>query len=189
MTPGRLLLGILLVCYPLIVYLTIYKLGPVPLGFIMILLLLLRGRIWFQNKPTAAWGSFALAAIAGSFLLGDDAAIVLKLYPVLINFGLLVAFMYTLFNPPSMIERIVRALRMPMSAKAGPYTRVVTMVWCGFFIVNGSIASLIAVSGSLGAWTIYNGLIAYIVMGVIIVGELIFRYFYKRRHGLIAERP
>ncbi len=58
-----------------------------------------------------------------------------------------------------------------------------------FFTVNGIIATLIAFSGSLTAWTIYNGLISYIIMGTLIIGELIFRYFYKRHHGLLADQP
>ena len=189
MTPGRLLLGILLVCYPLIVYLMLDKLGPALIGMILIALLLLRSGIWYRRAPAMIWGALALAACAAGLLLVDDTAIVLKLYPALVNFGLLIAFSYTLWHPPSMIQRIARTTGIPFSAKTGPYTRVVTIIWCGFFIVNGIIASLIAVSGSLGVWTIYNGLISYVVMGLIIVGELIFRYFYKRRHGLIADRP
>ncbi len=190
MTVSRLLLGVVLACYPLIIYLTLDKLGPVLLGIFLILLLIVRGSIWGRHSPVLVWSSLALtlAVIAVSLLLIDDTALVLKLYPTLINLGLLIAFAYTLVNPPSMIERMVRAMNRPLSTKTGPYTRIVTMIWCGFFTVNGIIATLIAFSGSLTTWTIYNGLIAYIIMGTLIIGELIFRYFYKRQHGLLADQ-
>jgi len=188
-TVGRLLLGVVLVCYPLIVYLMLDKIGPALLGIILILLMLVRSGFWSRRSPTLAWSSLALAAIAIGLLLIDDTALVLKLYPALVNLGLLVAFAYTLVYPPSMIERIVRAMRRPLSVKTGPYTRIVTMVWCGFFTVNGIVATLIALSGSLTFWTIYNGLVSYIIMGMLIIGELIFRYFYKRHHGLLVDQP
>jgi uncharacterized membrane protein len=189
MTVGRFLIGIVLVCYPLIVYLMLDDVGPALLGIILVLLLLIRGGIWIRHKPALAWGSLALAVIAVGLLLIGDTAIVLKLYPVLINLGLLATFAYTLFHPPSMIERIARTMRAPLSTKAEPYTRIVTMIWCGFFIVNGIIATLVAISGSLSAWTLYNGFIAYIIVGVLILGEFIFRHFYKRHHGLHADQP
>jgi uncharacterized membrane protein len=87
-----------------------------------------------------------------------------------------------------MIERFVRASGRPVTVKTQSYMRVVTIIWCVFFAVNGIAATLIAVSGTIAAWTIYNGLVAYIVIGILIIGEFIVRYFYKRRHGLIAGR-
>jgi len=189
MSVGKFLIGLVLVCYPLIVYLTLDEIGPALLGVILVLLLLIRGSIWIRRAPALAWGSLALAVIAVGLLLIGDTAVILKLYPVLINLGLLAAFAYTLFHPPSMIERIARTMRSPLSAKAGSYTRIVTMIWCGFFIANGSIATLIAISGSLSTWTLYNGFIAYVIIGVLIVGEFIFRHFYKRYHGLHTDQP
>jgi len=186
-TASKLLLGCALVSYPLIIYLTLDKFGPALLGIVLILLLLTRGGFWYRHSPALARASVALAAVAVGLLLIDDSALVLKLYPALINFALLAAYTYTLFFPPSAIERLVRAMRLPLNVKAGPYMRVVTMVWCGFFIVNGSIATLIAIGGSLRAWTLYNGFIAYLMMGALFAGEFVFRGFYKRRHGIPAD--
>ncbi len=189
MTVSKLLLGAVLFSYPLIVYLMLDKVGPALLGIVLIVLLIVRGGIWYRHAPALAWGSLALAAIVVALLLIDDTAVVLKLYPTLINFGLLAACTYTLFFPPSMIERSMRAAGVPLNAKAGPYMRVVTMVWCGFFAVNGTIAAIIAISGSLRAWTLYNGFIAYVMMGALFAGEYTFRHFYKRRHAMSAGQP
>ena len=187
MTAGKILLGIILAGYPLVVYLLLDEIGPAMLGIILVVIMLVRSVILHRHAPALTRGLLVLAAISVGLLLIDDTAIVLKLYPTAMNFGLFAAFTYTLLYPPSMIERFVRAMKLPIHAKTTSYTRVVTIIWCGFFAINGIIATLIALSGSLGAWTIYNGLISYAIVGTIIVVELIFRYFYKRHHGLLAH--
>ncbi len=188
MTPGKFLTGGVFICYPLIVYLMLDQVGPALLGVFLVLLLLVRSGFWIRHAPALAWGSLALGAVAVGSLLFGDTVVILKLYPTLISFGLLVSFAATLFYPPSMIERFAHAMGHPKHHKTRSYTRVVTMIWCGFFAVNGIIATLIAISGSLKAWTLYNGFISYVIMGLIIVVELIFRYFYKRHHGLLANQ-
>ena len=188
MTASKLLLGLVLAGYPLIVYLLLDEVGPAMLGIILVVIMIIRSIILKRHAPAMTWGMLALAAIAIGLLIFDDTAIVLKMYPTLINLGLLTAFGYTLFFPPSMIERFVRAMNIPIHAKTTSYTRVVTMIWCGFFAINSIVATLVTFSGSLGAWTLYNGLISYLIMGSIMVVEYIFRYFYKRHHGLLTSQ-
>ncbi len=55
------------------------------------------------------------------------------------------------------------------------YTRQVTGVWCGFFVVNAAIAVWTAVSASREIWALYNGFIAYIAMGTLFAGEWLLR--------------
>ncbi len=185
---GKILLGIVLAGYPLIIYLLLDEIGPAMLGIILIAILILRSVIMSRLTPTLALGLLGLASISTGLLFFGDAMLVLKLYPTAINLGLFMTFAYTLFYPPSMIERFVRAMKMPVHEKTVSYTRIVTMIWCCFFVINGAVATLVTLSGSLGAWTVYNGLISYAIMSTLIVAELIFRYFYKRRHGLLAHQ-
>ena len=51
------------------------------------------------------------------------------------------------------------------------YTRRVTQVWCGFFVVNGLIAVATALWASTAVWTLYNGLLSYVAMGVLMGGD------------------
>ena len=44
-----------------------------------------------------------------------------------------------------------------------------------FFIVNGSIALVTALWSSFEIWSLYNGFIAYLIMGLLLVGEYIVR--------------
>jgi len=188
MTIGKLLLGLVFVCYPLIIYALLDEIGPALLGAGLVAMLLVRGGAWRRQWPALVWGLPLLAVAAVAVFILDDSALALKMYPSLINLGLLIAFGCTLFRPPSMIERIGRATGIQPSPRTKPYTRILTMIWCGFFAVNAIIATVIAFFGSLGAWTVYNGLISYGAVGVLIVGELVFRRFYKRRHGLTTDR-
>ena len=63
-----------------------------------------------------------------------------------------------------------------------PYTRRVTQVWCGFFVFNGSLALLTALYASDGVWMLYNGLLAYVLMGILFAGEWLVRQRVRAVH-------
>ncbi|MGF1755265.1 hypothetical protein L4C33_16930, partial [Vibrio makurazakiensis] len=88
----------------------------------------------------------------------------LTYYPVVVNLCMLVVFASSLRQPQTIIERLAR-LQEPDLAQSGVmYTRKVTKVWCLFFVINGSIA-LYTCFQSLEVWTLYNGLISYLLAG------------------------
>ncbi|MGO2055828.1 MAG: hypothetical protein ACTH2G_08900 [Halomonadaceae bacterium] len=79
------------------------------------------------------------------------------------------------------IERLAR-LREPELPAAGiRYTRNVTWAWCGFFILNGAIASWTALYASLATWTLYNGAISYGLIAVMFTGEWLIRHQLRSR--------
>ena len=51
-----------------------------------------------------------------------------------------------------------------------------------FFAGNGSLAAGLAVYASLGIWTIYNGVIAYLLMGTLFASEFLYRHWRFRRY-------
>ena len=55
------------------------------------------------------------------------------------------------------------------------YTRRLTIVWCVFFVFNGLVAFWTAVAQPDEIWALYNGFIAYLLIGSLIVGEMVFR--------------
>jgi uncharacterized membrane protein len=105
----------------------------------------------------------------------------LKLYPVLVNTVFFSAFAYSLISPPTMIERFARIYEPNLPARAISYTRRVTQVWCIFFVANGAIALMTALWASPATWTLYNGLIAYVLMGLLFAGEYTVRWHFKRQ--------
>jgi uncharacterized membrane protein len=106
----------------------------------------------------------------------------LQLYPVLINIVMLCLFGYSLFSPPPIIERLARLREPDLPPHAILYTRRITQVWCGFFAINGSISFATAMWASPAIWSLYNGLIAYLLMGLLFGSEYLIRQRFKRRH-------
>lgn len=121
------------------------------------------------SRPVAKHMTLALAAAVGAVaaFAAIDGDLSVRLYPVFMNAAMFVTFAGTLAYPPSMIERFARITRPDLPPKAVAYTRGVTMLWMGFFLVNGAIALWTALLGSWTAWTIYNGGIAYVLMGAL----------------------
>ena len=73
---------------------------------------------------------------------------------MLVNASLLVLFAASLLHPPSLIERLARLQQPDLPAAAVAYTRRVTQVWCGFFVLNGSIAAYTALYASAAQWAL-----------------------------------
>ncbi len=187
----KILITLLTLLYPLVVF---YGLTEFSVRLVsLVLLLLFLVRLFILNKNSSSESSvgekktkkilgplankvISLAVLA--FLLFSfifDADIGLLFYPVIINSALALIFSYSLVNPPPVIERLARLTQAELPPHAVLYTRKVTKVWLGFFILNGLIASYTALFTSLQTWTLYNGLIAYILMGLLFAGEYVVR--------------
>lgn len=91
-------------------------------------------------------------------------------------------FGHTLLFPPSLIERIARRREPDLPSHAVVYTRRVTQVWCVFFAINGGIALMTTLWCSPKIWALYNGVIAYLLMGLLFGGEYLVRLHFKRQH-------
>ncbi len=137
--------------------------------------------------PSLRISAVARWSVAGALLLVGVAVwsnllLPLKLYPVLINGALLAGFAYSLAVPPSIIERLARLREPDLPVAAIGYTRRVTQVWCGFFVVNGVLALATALWASDALWSLYTGVIAYLLMGTLFGIEYLFRRRFKRLH-------
>ena len=117
-------------------------------------------------------GGTLLMAVLISF---SGAELGLKLYPVLISTSFLIVFFSSLYSKQSAIERIARIKEPDLPPKAVNYTRRVTQVWSVFFLINGGIALYLAIYGSTEMWTLYNGLISYLIMAMIFSVEFVVR--------------
>nr|WP_255653589.1 MULTISPECIES: hypothetical protein [unclassified Myxococcus] len=131
-------------------------------------------RVWLVTAALAL-------VLAGTSMLGNH-ALPLKLYPVLVNSMLLAVFATSLVYPPTVIERLARLREPQLPASGVAYTRRVTQVWCGFFVVNGGIALATALWASDATWALYNGLISYGLMGLLFAGEWLVRRRVRAGH-------
>ncbi len=133
-----------------------------------------------KDSAVACWsvaGALALAALT----LWGNALLPLQLYPVLVNLVLLAAFGHSLGSPPSMVERLALLREPSLSPAAKIYTRRVTQVWCCFFALNGAAALGTALWASQALWSLYTGVIAYVLMGSLFGIEFLVRMRFKRR--------
>jgi len=122
------------------------------------------------------WWGCALGALLlslGTLLRGDAA--LLKMYPVMVNAGMFVVFAISLWRPPCIIERLARLTTPDLPSEGVRYTCAVTRIWCVFFIVNGSTALYTALYTSERIWALYNGVVAYLLMGTLLLGERLWR--------------
>lgn len=168
-----------LVAYPVIVYLALGYVDAKYLGVLLLLILILRNRdkarSLARDVDRGAWTLLAMMGLFAAAVWWSNDEFLLRLYPALLNAVGLISFGYTLYRPPSMIERFARLRDPALPAAAIRYTRGVTWVWCVFFLVNGSIAAYTAVFASREAWVLYNGLIAYALMATLFAGEWLVR--------------
>ncbi|HDS1734210.1 hypothetical protein [Pseudomonas sp. BP8] len=168
--PGLVLAGVL---YPFAVHFGLGHFAPWQFA-------LLLGGLWLARalsapaRPGSRW--MALLALAFCALLAvSDSSQLLRWYPVLVNAFMLALFGSSLKYGPPLVERLARLREPQLPAAAIRYTRRVTQVWCGFFLVNGLIAAGLTLWAPLAWWTLYNGLIAYLAMGLLFAGEWLTR--------------
>ena len=174
---AALALALLTIAYPLIVYLSLGRFEPRWLALLLFALAALRA----IASPQPMW----LAAAAGAGLLAfvaffANVLLPLKLYPVLVNAVLAMVFAVSLRYPPTAIERLARLREPELPPRAVRYTRSVTWVWLGFFLLNGGIALATAVWASDAIWTLYNGLFAYLLIGALFAIEWLVRQRVRR---------
>ena len=176
--------GALVALYPLAVYWGLGHWSPRWLAVGLLVLLLLRIGLG-AVLPGQRWVLAAAAALALIAMAGD-VSLPLKLYPVAVNAALLGVFALSLWRPPTVIERIARLSDPALPAEGVAYTRRVTQAWCVFFTVNGALALATALLGSDEVWMLYNGLLAYGLIGLMFAGEWLLRGRARRRwaaHG------
>lgn len=167
---GLLLAGL---AYPFAVYLGLEHLSPR-------LFALLLGALWLARilggQQTPLSRTLAVVALLFCLLLGvAGEPALLRWYPVLISLALLGLFAGSLCAGMPIIERLARLSEPELPPAAVRYTRQVTWVWVGYFVINAGIASGLALWAPLSWWTLYTGLIAYLLMGLLFAGEWLVR--------------
>ena len=179
---------VLLVLYPLFVYVALDRLRPRAIALSLLVVLALaallrrgafadRGRLWAAVGPMLP-AAFPLAAAA----VFDDRGFLLAV-PVLVNAALLLTFAVSLRRGSQpMVERFARLQEPDLPAGGIAYCRSVTKTWCAFFGLNGSAAAILAIT-SVQAWALYTGGVAYVAMALLFAAEYVVRRIRFRRYG------
>lgn len=193
----RVLGSLFLATYPVIVYFGITRWNPRAVALLLSLVLVAMLPIRYRNRgrkhlwavvqvPLAVLALLILAALM------NDRRLVLAL-PVLVNAVLLLHFAGSLAGPVPLVERLARLEQPELSPSEVRYCRSVTWLWVSFFVVNGLVAGVLAVTGPLGLWAVYTGLVSYLLIGLVFTGEFIvrrarFRSFGNGLHDRLLKR-
>lgn len=178
--------GIALAAYPLLVYSTMGRFGPVGAAALLAVVCIARlALVAMRGAGSIAGNGIAFVCIGGALLAAAafwfESRSAVLYYPVLVNAVLLAVFAASLWRPPTIIERIARLREPDLPPAAVVYTRRVTIVWAVFFALNGAAALYTTVATSLETWTLYNGFVAYLLIGALFIGELATRSAFRAR--------
>lgn len=195
-------MAIALLAYPFVVYVFVERLGPLALaGFFALLTATRLVLAKHLSRNAIILGLVAIAALCLATIALQN-AIAIKLYPVALSCAGALWCAHTLLTPPSAIERLLNIVsqsraglpaqmrdRIPFDANGlSPslvqrvYMRRLTAVWLVFFTTNGLVSAVTALLTNTATWALYNGLISYLIAGVLLVGEFFYRPYYQRRH-------
>jgi uncharacterized membrane protein len=165
-------IAVLVIAYP---FLSAYLAGQ---GFASLELLVFAAlTLWrgLKSKATALrLGSFMFAVLllAGAYFAN---AYFIWLVPTFAYLWLTVVFGHTLWMPPSLCERLVRLQYPDFIPGIAEYLREVTWAWTLFFAVNVVVSALLPALVGQTAWAIYTGVLVYVLMGLLTIGEWIYR--------------
>jgi len=165
------LFSLLILAYPAIIYLLLSRNLP-WLGTFLVL-----GVITWKIHNRSDWLWWLAAIVATTLftakLFGSGA--VSKLSPVLIHAALLYLFLNSLRSTP-LIERFAQLDFPELPPEIKLYTRKLTMLWAGFFALNIVACLWLALWGDDSSWAIYNGLIVYLLIVTLVLGEYAWRH-------------
>ena len=164
--------------YPFIVYWGLHSFNAALLLPLLAIVLALR---WVAGEQSTDRKVILASAVGVTLIViiwGIQQG--LKFYPVLVNFSMLVIFASSLYARQTVVEKLARIKEPDLPPEAVAYTRNVTRVWCVFFVFNGAVSAATAIWGSEQIWMLYNGFIAYILIGVLMASEWIVRQRVRR---------
>lgn len=178
----RVAAAVLAIGYPLVMYFGLSRFGTRAAAWMLLALAVAHTVVRSRQLRAFAWRSALCVPLCAGALWLDDRRYMLAV-PVLINAALFVTFFGSLHAPMPLVERFARMRVSDLSPEEQVYCRTVTKVWSAFFVLNGGTAALLALGGSLTAWTLYTGLISYVLVGVLGASEYTVRKYRFGRYG------
>jgi uncharacterized membrane protein len=125
-----------------------------------------------------AWATLVGGALLLYWLVvSGEGRLALYVPPALIPAALFILFAQSLRpGATPLISRVASAMRgEPLPAPLVGYTRHVTVLWCGVFVVMFASAVSLALWASPQLWSLMTNVVHYLVLGVIFVVEFAYR--------------
>jgi acyl-coenzyme A synthetase/AMP-(fatty) acid ligase/uncharacterized membrane protein/3-hydroxymyristoyl/3-hydroxydecanoyl-(acyl carrier protein) dehydratase len=168
---------VLTLLYPFMIYFLNGQSSESYIVIGLILVLTLRSAIQYRDQWIGNVGIIAIM-LGLYFWKGHIAALA---YPVLVSLSFAIMLGWSLIYPPTLIERFARLVEKDLDARGVEYTRKVTIAWFIFSLLNASVSLMTVFMGDRDIWLLYNAFISYLLIGILMGGEYIFRGYYKRK--------
>lgn len=176
-----------ILAYPVLVHLSVLTGSPPVAG--LALVALYGGFAWpaLARRRPWAWLGLVVAAGASAWLVRQGA----ELYALYLPPIVLPAMMALWWAPTlragrtPFVTRIATAIRGPLSPEHAAYTRGVTVLWVGVFVVLALAGALTAAWGSPALWSHVTNLFSPLLIGLVFAVE----YAYRRRRLRHESHP
>ena len=122
-------------------------------------------------RKTILRTAVAIAIVWAVYLLKGN--IWFRLYPVLVVGAFLAAFALSLLGTP-LVERFARRMGEKLDEKGVAYCRGATVAWTVFLSAHFAV-TVATLFASREVWAVYNGFVAYILIGAMFLGEYVVR--------------
>ncbi|MBN2342645.1 MAG: septation protein IspZ [Deltaproteobacteria bacterium] len=178
-------LSVLFVAYPVLIYFGITTFSPAIVSAFVLMLLGVRLAVTWKISAAKIRPLLPLtlaAAVPATVSLVFNNEHALLLVPALVNAVLLSLFATSMVRGPTMIERFAALEEPEITPRISAYCRKVNVIWCVFFALNGLVALYTVFFMSKEYWALYNGLISYLLLGSLILGERIYRRQVKQKN-------
>lgn len=176
---------ILAVLYPVLIFVLLVLL-KLPVRVISLCVIVLAAALFIGGNGVRGrpdWRPLASSLLLVSVGLAcflTNQMLFLRLYPLAMNLAMLAVFSLSLVFPPSVIFRLAcltdKSIKGSLAERRiESYCRKVCVAWCVFFVLNGGGAAYTVFFCGDRAWSVYNGGIAYVLMGLLFAIEYIIR--------------
>ena len=139
-------------------------------------------------RPAAAALAAAGTLAFALWLANQFPGLLLYTPPIVINLALCVVFARTLRQGHEPL--VSRFARMDRGGQLAPdlarYTRNLTWIWAGFFMLMAAISAALAVTGPLTAWSLFTNILNYLLVVLLFIMEYIYRRVRYRHHPHVS---
>ena len=175
-------LALVSIAYPAMVYFGVQHLSP---AFFALVIFALAVAKFIHTRKQTGKGQWLLLLIVTAYsagLLFSNSEHWLKLYPVIISWCVAMLFALSLTQSETILERLARLGGANITPKAKSYIHTLTQVWALLLTANGLVALYLACFASLESWTLYCGLLSYVIFAAFFALEYSYRCYYIRKH-------
>lgn len=171
-----------ILAYPALVHLSVLTGSPSLSGLALVALYC--GFAWsaLARRRPWAWAGVLLAAALSALLVRQGAQFyALYLPPILLPAAMALWWAPTLrAGRTPFVTQIAAAIRGPLSTEHAAYTRGVTWLWVGVFVLLAAAGAIAALAGSPQLWSHVTNVFSPLLIGSVFVIEYGFRRWHLR---------